>query len=113
MQCFLMKNLFAISILIVLAILSVRASNSAFPEEDSAKCATLKFERAYEYAAAVFVGKVLKISKQGNTKTVKFGVIKYWKGITKSHVSVVVYENPRFQSPYKKGESYLVYAKKK
>ena len=78
-----------------------------------AKCATLAFEKAYKRAGAVFVGNVLNISKEGNTKTVKFKVIKYWKGIEKTIVTVSVYENPRFQAPYKEGKRYLVFAKSK
>jgi hypothetical protein len=75
------------------------------------RCAFPKFEKEYENSKAVFIGEVINVEKDGNKKITEFRVKKYWKGIKESKVKVTVYENPRFQSPFDKGETHLVFAK--
>ena len=80
-------------------------------ETTIAKCAIMNFEKEYERSKAVFVGKVVKIEKDGNTKIFTFKVKKFWKGVDRKTVKVSVGERARFQSPYKVDGKYLVFAK--
>ncbi len=76
-----------------------------------AKCAMLNFEKAYENASAVFVGEVTGIKKDGNKRVFTFKVKKYWKGVEGKTIAVAAHENRRYQAPFKKGASFLVFAK--
>jgi len=75
-----------------------------------AKCAVFSVKRALESSRAVFAGEVLSEEKNGDIKTFKFKVEKYWKGAGKKEIVVSVYQTARYQSPFKEGEKFLVYA---
>lgn len=83
---------------------SFRAAN------ETAKCATLPFNEAYNSAEAVFVGKVLSEEKNGDVKTFELEIEKYWKGATKKKIKINVYETMRYQAWFRVGERYLIYA---
>jgi hypothetical protein len=104
-----MKEIFLL-ILVSISLISVFAF-SAKPEKAAAgRCAIPKFEKAFEQAGAVFVGKVLSRETEGGTKVFELEVEKYWKGVEDKKITVYVYENPRYQAQFKVGESYLVFA---
>ncbi len=77
----------------------------------SAKCAIMKFDAEYKNSKAVFIGEVINIEKDGDKKIIEFKVKKFWKGIKDSKIKVTVYENFRFESPFDKSETHLVFAK--
>ena len=75
-----------------------------------AKCAIPKQPAAFEEAAAVFVGEILKEEKNGDVRSFEFRVEKYWKGAKREKIRIDVYETTRYQSWFKTGERYLIYA---
>ncbi|NNE97477.1 MAG: hypothetical protein HKN25_00515 [Pyrinomonadaceae bacterium] len=75
------------------------------------KCAMLNFEKAFERAGAIFVGEVIEIEKEAKKRIFEFKVKKYWKGSVEKTIKVAAHENPRFQAPFEKGKSFLVFAK--
>lgn len=75
------------------------------------KCAVRKFSDAFQNSKAVFLGEVISEKKNGDYKTFKFKVEKYWKGTNVKTIEVSVYETMRYQAFYKIGEKYLVYAR--
>ena len=75
-----------------------------------AKCKVVPFNMAYRQASAVFTGEISDEEKIGDFRVFKFKVEKYWKGSVKKKTEVFVYESMRFQSWFKKGGKYLVYA---
>ncbi|MCB1023528.1 MAG: hypothetical protein KDB79_04005 [Acidobacteria bacterium] len=89
---------------------SVQAKSVA-AETVLAKCAMLKFDAEYKNSKAVFVGKVIAIEKDGDSRIFEFEVQKFWKGIDSKTVKVSVYENMRFQAQFKVDREYLVFAK--
>lgn len=82
------------------------ASFAAF----GAKCKVNPFDIAYRQSSAVFMGEISDEEKVGDFRIFKFKVEKYWKGSIKEKTEVFVYETTRFQSWFKKGGKYLVYA---
>ncbi len=106
-----MKRMISTFVILGFVVLSTPTFYSSAAEESSLKCAMPNFKNAYKSAKAVFIGKVVKVSKKGDRKVTKFKVTKYWKGVENKYVEVSVYENRRFQSPYRKDRSYLVFAK--
>ena len=77
-----------------------------------AKCATREFNDEFKYSKAVFVGQVLSIREEPDSKKIiEFKVTKYWKGIKIKKVEVTVYETSRYQAWYEVGKNYLVYAR--
>lgn len=111
-----MKNYrIALFILIFSAICLTLSSNLKTaggyePENEAAKCAIASFQKAFQGAGAVFTGEVLGFEKNGDTKTFEFKIEKYWKGASKRTIKINVYETPRYQAFFKKGEKYLVFA---
>ena len=75
-----------------------------------AKCAVMSVRNALQSSRAVFVGEVIAEEKNGDIKTFTFKVEKYWKGENKKKIEVFVYQTARYQSPFKEGEKFLVYA---
>lgn len=78
------------------------------------KCAIPNLKRALQDSSAVFVGKVLKVTKEGNEKIFEFEVAKYWKGVAAKKggkIKISVLETPRFQAWFQEGENYLVFAR--
>lgn len=75
-----------------------------------ARCATPAFQTSYRQAKAVFVGEVVGDEKNGDVRKISFKIEKYWKGANSKTVEIRVYETMRFQSWFKKGEKYLIYA---
>ena len=74
------------------------------------KCAIPPLRKAFKQAGTVFVGEVLSVEKNGDTKTFEFEIAKYWKGGNRRKIKINVYETPRYQAFFKKGEKYLVFA---
>lgn len=106
-----MSKVISLSLILVLAVVLSASSNSFSANEFSnAKCAIPKFEKAFEDAKAVFVGKVLSKKSEGDLKIFELEVEKYWKGVEKKKIIINVYENPRYQAQFEVGKSYLVFA---
>ncbi len=76
----------------------------------NSKCAIPNLRTAFKSSGAVFVGKVLSMTKNGDEKTFEFRVEKYWKGAKRKKIKVSVLETSRFQAWFQVGESYLVFA---
>jgi hypothetical protein len=74
------------------------------------KCAVSSVKQALMVSAAVFSGKVLKVSQSGNTKIIEFQAEKYWKGTRKKRLKISVDESTRFESFFESGGRYLVYS---
>lgn len=108
-----MKRISATFVILGLVVLSAPSFYISAANEEPVKCAMLNFKNAYKRAAAVFVGKVVSVKKEGDIKITKFKVSKFWKGVNTKYVVVRVFESRRFQSPYRDGRSYLVFAKKR
>ena len=79
--------------------------------EKIGKCQLPNVETAYQDSKAVFVGKVLDVSKDGDVKTFTFKIERYWKGTTSEEIQINVRETMRYQAWFQVGESYLVYAR--
>jgi len=75
-----------------------------------ARCAVLTVKSALQHSTAVFAGEVTGEEKNGDIKKSTFKIEKYWKGGDRKDIEVFVYETARFQSPFKEGEKFLVYA---
>jgi hypothetical protein len=75
-----------------------------------AKCAILKQTTAFRQAKAVFAGEVIGEEKNGDRRSFEFAVEEYWKGDGRKKITIDVFETPRFQAHFKKGEKYLIYA---
>lgn len=103
---------------IIVAIVFLSAVFSVYPfkiiaaesEPKTAKCRILSFDEAFNSAKSVFVGKILSEEKNGDLRTFKFEVNKYWKGANKKTIEISVYETMRYQAWFKVGEVYLIYA---
>ncbi len=78
---------------------------------NESRCAIQTFDKEYAASKAVFVGRVVGESKDGDSKTFEFEVERYWKGDDLAKVNVTVHENPRFQAQYGIGGRFLVFAK--
>ena len=110
-----MKNLQAIFLTAILTAVGAvvlsdaPAKTHAAPAESFGKCAIQPFNRAFQAAAAVFRGKVVRAEKNGDVRTFDFEVEEFWKGKSGRRVRIDVYETARFQAWFKKGEEYLVY----
>ncbi len=76
----------------------------------NSKCFVRSFKTNYRQSKAVFVGEVVNDEKNGDIRTFKFNVEKYWKGANTKNVEVNAYETRRYQAGFKKGEKYLIYA---
>jgi hypothetical protein len=76
----------------------------------SAKCAVPTVHKARERSKAVFSGEVIREEKNGDVKTFTFKVEKFWKGEDSREIDVFVYQTARYQSPFREGEKFLVYA---
>ena len=89
---------------------NIQTTESAVSFNKEMKCAILPFQRAFQESKSVFVGNVVSEEKNGDTKTFKFEIEKYWKGGDKQNIEINVYETARYQAFFKKGERYLIYA---
>ena len=105
----------ALFILIFSAIVFVFPSNFQKAESralnnELKKCAIPPFQTAFNQAKAIFAGEVLSVEKNSDTKTFEFMIEKSWKGENKRKIKINVYETPRYQAFFKKGEKYLIFA---
>ena len=98
--------------LLLLAILCTAISAFGIEPAADNRCAIRSFQAEYEASAAVFVGEVVKMQESDGSKYFVFKVSKFWKGVRSEHIKVRVHENPRFQSPFEEGKTFLVFAKK-
>lgn len=89
---------------------NLKTAESCEIKNELSKCAIPSFQKAFERAGAVFTGEVLSVEKNGDTRTFEFRIEKYWKGANKRTIQINVYETPRYQAFFKKGEKYLVFA---
>lgn len=105
-----MKKIFSIGLSLLFAVFLLGGNNSSANESTVAKCAIPNFERAFENAEAIFVGKVLSEKSEGRMKTFELEVEKFWKGVEEKRITVNVYENPRYQAQFEVGEKFLVFA---
>ena len=103
-----------IAIVVLSAMFCAFSSETAITESragrETAKCRIPTFNEAYNYADAIFVGKVIGETKNGDVKTFEFEVEKYWKGAKKTKIKINVYETARYQAWFQAGEKYLIYA---
>lgn len=60
-------------------------------------------------AAAVFVGKAIKVNENGSTKITEFEVERYWKGPGTKNI-IVRQDKNLYLFGFTKGEKYVVYA---
>ena len=97
---------------VLLSGLTADAAAGNYPDNVGAKCFFPSFIQEFERSGAVFVGEVLKESKDGNNKEFVFLVNRYWKGISSRKLTIRVAENPRFKAQFKEGKTYLVFARK-
>ena len=104
-----MKNL-KLAPLCCLLLLTFVFSFQAKSIEPLERCATPSVKNAIKNSEAIFVGKVLSVSQDGDIKTFEFQVEKYWKGRIKKKIKINVQEFARFQAWFKIGGRYLVYA---
>lgn len=105
-----MKIRFFLIPAIVLSTLAAGLSSNLDEIEVSAKCAIALPRGSFQAAKAVFAGEVVSEEKNGDVKTFKFKVEKFWKGEDKREIEVFVYQTARYQSPFKEGGKFLVYA---
>jgi hypothetical protein len=98
---------------VVCCLLSMFATLSfqAVSPKDRAKCKVSNLKAEYTSAKAVFVGKVLSESKDGDVKTFVFEVERRWKGAPYKKIEISVQETMRYQAWFEVGEKYLVYAR--
>lgn len=89
---------------------NTQTTESAVSINREMKCAIPSFQTAYQQSSSVFVGTVVSEEKNGDTKTFKFKIEKYWKGAKKKNIEINVYETARYQAFFEKGERYLIYA---
>ena len=89
---------------------NLKTAESYELKNEPEKCAIPSFQRAFQKAGAVFTGEVLSAEKNGDTKVFEFRIEKYWRGAGKRTIKINVYETPRYQAFFKKGEKYLVFA---
>lgn len=68
-------------------------------------------EAALKASNAVFIGKALSETKDGDVRTFEFQVEKYWKGASRRNITVSFRETPRYQAWFMVGEEYLVFAR--
>ncbi len=108
------RNTFAFAVVVsaigIFLSSNIRTTESAMTVNINSKCAIASFQTAYQQSNAVFVGTVVSEEKNGDTKTFKFKIEKYWKGAKKKNIEINVYETARYQAFFKKGERYLIYA---
>jgi hypothetical protein len=111
-----MKIRFIIAFAVVFSAMGVIFSSN-FQTTESAgsinlnsKCAIASFQSAYQESKAVFIGEVVSEEKNGDIRTFKFEIEKYWKGTDAKNVEILVYETARYQAWFKTGEKYLIYA---
>ena len=70
-------------VLVCLILAFVVTESAAFdPAPGARKCARNSLAKEYKYSAAVFIGEVVKVSKEGNVKQFEFDVERYWKGVS-------------------------------
>jgi hypothetical protein len=79
-------------------------------ETPAADCALATVKAEYKNSKAVFVGKVMNVSEDGDSKTFEFKVEKYWKGVKGGKIKIKVSKTMRFEPFYQTGKSYLIYA---
>lgn len=101
---------FAVICCLVLLLSNVPVETKTIVAADY-KCAIPNLKTALRNSGAVFVGKVLSVTKNGDEKIFEFRVEKYWKGARRKKIKVSVLENNRFQAWFQVGESYLVFAR--
>lgn len=108
-----MKNRILLSCALVFSAFVIGLSSNvqkAESRESGARCGVLTVKGALQHSTAVFVGEITGEEKNGDIKTFKFEVEKYWKGAKKKEIEIFVYQTARYQSPFKEGEKFLVYA---
>jgi hypothetical protein len=108
-----MKNRILLSCALVFSAFVIGLSSNVRKAESrgsGARCAVLTVKSALQHSTAVFVGEVTGEEKNGDIKTFKFEVEKYWKGAKRKEIEIFVYQTARYQSPFKEGEKFLVYA---
>jgi hypothetical protein len=101
---------FAVICCLILLLTNVPAETGNFAAVES-KCAIPSLKTALQNSSAVFVGEVLRETKNGDEKTFEFRVVKYWKGAKAKKIKVSVNETARYQAWYQVGEKYLVFAR--
>lgn len=108
-----MKKRILLALVLVFSAFVISLSSNVEKAESrgrGAKCAVLTVKSALQSSKAVFAGEVIAEEKDGDVKTFTFRVEKYWKGGNKKEIEVSVYQTARYQSPFKEGEKFLVYA---
>lgn len=109
-----MKNKILLFLVLVFSAFVIGLSSNVQKAESrgsGARCLVFTVKGALQHSTAVFVGEVTGEEKNGDVKTFKFKVEKYWKGENKKEIEIFVYQTARYQSPFKEGEKFLVYAR--
>ena len=108
-----MKNRILLFSALVISAFGIGLSSNVQKAESrgsGARCLPFTVKGALQHSTAVFAGEVTGEEKNGDIKTFKFKVEKYWKGADRKEVEIFVYQTARYQSPFKEGEKFLVYA---
>ena len=100
-----------LAIMIGAALTAIWAPAGPISATSGFRCAIQTFDKEYAASRAVFVGKVIGESRDGDSRTFEFEVETYWKGEDRGEVDVTVHENPRFQAQFSIGGRFLVFAK--
>lgn len=101
----------SLKITIICCLLLFAASVKSKGFETPEKCAMPSLETAFKSSKAVFVGKALSETKDGDVRTFEFQVEKYWKGANSKNLKVSFRETMRYQAWFRVGEQYLVFAR--
>ena len=96
---------------IFLSVFGTGITSGVFERDAEAKCRILSVKNSLEESKAVFTGEVVAEEKTGDVKQFTFRIDKYWKGGNKKEADVFVYQTTRYQSPFKEGEKFLVFAR--
>ncbi len=107
-----MNKLLSISLIlgIVLSTFASGNPNVSVEERSVFDCAIATVKDEYKRSKAVFIGKVVKITEDSDTKTFEFAVQKYWKGVKRKTIKIKVSKTMRFEPFYQSKKSYLIYA---
>lgn len=105
-----MKNYIFLVLVLGFSALAGGLPSNIEKAEASSKCAIASVKSSLQYAKAVFSGEVIGEERNSDVKTFKFKVDRYWKGEDKKEIEISVYQTPRYQSPFREGGEFLVYA---
>lgn len=100
-----------VAVVLFLMIIGLTVKTTEVEAVENRKCAISSLKDAKNSATAIFVGKVLSVTEDGDNKIFEVQVDKYWKGKLKKRVKVGFYETMQSQAWYETGKKYLFFVK--